>query len=88
MGVSAIYILLVDRNLIRLLIGLEIFTKAVTLILAVAGYATGKGNLVQACIVTLIEIEVVVITIAAGIVIGTWRHTADVNANTLSTMKG
>ena len=52
-----------------MLIGLEILTKAVTLLIIVGGYVTGQMALAQALAITLIVIEVVVIVVAAGIVI-------------------
>ena len=46
--IAGLYCILVTRNLMRVLIGLELLTKAVTLLLIVAGYAVGRVALVQA----------------------------------------
>lgn len=64
------YSLIVTRNLIRVLISLEILMKAVTLIIIAAGYVTGQTSLTQALIISIIIIEVVVIAVAASIVVG------------------
>ena len=40
--VAGLYCMLVTRNLIRALIGVEILTKAVTLLIILAGYVTGQ----------------------------------------------
>ncbi len=88
LGVAAVYAILASRNLIRILIGLELLTKAVTLLLAVAGYVAGRMALAQTFIITLIVIEVVVIAVAAGIVIGVHRHNQDLDAGKLKRLRG
>jgi len=64
--ITGIYCLLVTRNLLRVLIALEVLTKAVTLLLILAGYLSGQLPLAQAFVITLIIIEVVVVVVAAG----------------------
>ena len=88
LSVVALYCILASRNLIRILIGLELLTKAVTLLLAVAGYLTGRMAVAQTFIITLIVIEVVVIAVAAGIVLGVYRHNHDLDAGKLSNLRG
>ena len=83
-----VYCLVVSRNLIRILVGIELLTKAVTLMLVLAGAVTGRIAQVQALIITLIVIEVVAITVAAGIVIGAFRQTGTVDAKALTDLKG
>ena len=86
--VVGLYCLVVSRNLIRILIGLEILTKAVTLLLALGGYASGRMAQAQSFIVVLIAIEVVVIAVAAGIVIGAHEHQGDLDARQLRQLRG
>jgi NADH:ubiquinone oxidoreductase subunit K len=86
--VVGLYCLVVSRNLIRILIGLEILTKAVTLLLALGGYASGRMAQAQSFIVVLIAIEVVVIAVAAGIVIGAHEHQGDLDARRLRQLRG
>jgi NADH:ubiquinone oxidoreductase subunit K len=83
-----VYCLVVSRNLIRILVGIELLTKSVTLLLALAGAVTGRMAQVQALIITLIVIEVVAITVAAGIVIGAFRQTGTIDAKALTDLKG
>jgi len=87
-AVAAAYCLLVSRNLIRILIALELLTKAVTLLLAIGGYYSGQVALAQSFIITLIVIEVVVIAVAAGIVIGAYRHNGNLDVRSLQNLKG
>jgi NADH-quinone oxidoreductase subunit K len=72
--IIGLYCILVSYNLIRVLVGIEVLMKAVTLLVIVAGSVTGHTALAQAIVITLIVIEVVVVTIAAGIIIGIWRY--------------
>jgi len=88
LSVTALYCVLISRNLIRILIGLELLIKAVTLLIALAGYLTGRMALAQTFIITMIVIEVVVIAVAAGIVIGVHRHNQSLDVRTLRNLKG
>ena len=88
LSVAALYGILASRNLIRILICLELLTKAVTLLIAVAGYLTGRMAVAQTFIITMIVIEVVVIAVAAGIVIGVHRHNHDLDARRLNNLRG
>lgn len=86
--ITGLYCIIVTKNLMRTLIGLEILTKAVTLLLIVAGYTTGRVAQAQAFVITLIVIEVVVIAIAAGVVLSVFRHTGSIDAKNLRNLKG
>lgn len=86
--IAGFYCIVVTRNLIRTLIGLEILTKAVTLLIIVAGYVTGHTALAQAFAITLIIIEVVVLAVAAGIIINVFRHTDSLDARNLQNLRG
>ena len=86
-GIAA-YCLLATRNLIRVLIALELFTKAVTLLIVAAGAAAGKMALGQSLVITLIVVEVVVIAVAAGVVIGSYQHTHALDARGMRELRG
>ena len=88
LAVTALYCILFSRNLIRILIGLELLIKAVTLLIALSGHITGHMALAQSMIITMIVIEVVVIAVAAGIVIGAHRHNQSLDVRTLRKLKG
>lgn len=88
MFMVGLYALIVTRNLIRVLIALEILTKAATLLMLLAGYVTGRTALAQSLVITMIAIEVVVIAIAAGIVIGVFKRNNSLDARNLQNLKG
>jgi len=85
---TGIYCLLVTRNMMRILLGLEILTKGVTLLLAGVGYLSGNMATVQAFIITVIIIEVVVFVVAAGIMLGAFRHNNTLDTRKLNNLKG
>jgi NADH-quinone oxidoreductase subunit K len=85
---TGLYCIIVTRNFIRVLIGMEILTKSVTLLLIIAGYVTGNPGLAQAYVITLIVIEVVVITVAAGLILGVFNHTHSLDVTKLRNLKG
>jgi len=85
---AGIYLVLASRNLVRILIGIELLTKSVTLLIVEAGALTGRFGLAQALVITLIVVEVVAITIAAGIVVSAHRAIGSVDAKALTLLKG
>jgi NADH:ubiquinone oxidoreductase subunit K len=78
----------VTFNLIRALIGLELLIKAVTLLLILVGYVTGHEALAQSLVITLIVMEVVIIAVAAGIILGLHRHNKGLDVRHLRSLKG
>ncbi|MDD5439289.1 MAG: NADH-quinone oxidoreductase subunit K [Candidatus Omnitrophica bacterium] len=71
--IAGIYCILATRRLIRIMIGLELLTKGVTLLLIAVGYLMNNTGLTQALVITLIVIEVVVIATMGGIVLSVYR---------------
>ena len=86
-GIGA-YSLIVTRNLIRILISIEILTKGVTLLLIGAGYVSGHIAEASAYVVTMIIIEVVLLAIATGIVLGVYRKNETLDTRKLNNLKG
>ena len=86
--VTGLYCIVVTRNLIRSLIGIELLTKGVTLLFIVIGHITGQTGLAQAMVITMIVIEVVVIVIAGGIILSAYRHYESLDTKNLRNFKG
>lgn len=85
---TGVYCIARTRSLIRVLIGMEIITKAVTLLLIAAGRAAGRMGLAQSLVITLIVLEVAVIVVAVSIVLGVSRATGSVDASAIEEIKG
>ena len=86
--VAGFYCIIVTRNSIRVLIGIELLSKAVTLMIILAGHVTGRTALAQALVITFIIIEVVVLAVAAGVVLGIFRRHNSLDTRNLRSMKG
>ena len=86
--IIGIYCILATFNLIRVLIGMELLIKAVTLLIVVAGYITGRTALAQAMVITLIVIETVIVTVAVGVVLGIHRYHGTLDVRTIRSLKG
>ncbi len=88
MFITGIYCVMVAHNFIRVLIGLEILTKGVTLLIILAGYVTGRVALAQALAITLIVIEVVVIAVASGVIVSVFKRNHSLDVTMLRNLKG
>jgi multisubunit Na+/H+ antiporter MnhC subunit len=86
--IAGLYCVVATFNLIRAVIGLELMTKAVTLLIIIAGYATGQTGLAQALAITLIVIEVVIMVVAMGVILSVFRHNKTVDARLIRNVKG
>jgi len=86
--IIGLYGVLATINLVRAIIGLEIMTKAVTLLLILVGYVTGHTGLAQALAITLIVIEVVVIAVAVGVILCVFERNKTIDARLLRKVKG
>jgi NADH:ubiquinone oxidoreductase subunit K len=83
-----IYSILVTRNLLRTIIGVEILIKGVTLLFIVVGYITNQTALTQSLVITIIVIEVVVMVIAGGIALSMFRNIDSIDTRNLRKLKG
>ena len=86
--ICGLYCILVSRNLIRAIIGLELLVKAATLLVIVAGSVTGRAAVTQAMVITIIVVEVVVTAIAGGIALRVFRHNNSLDIRELKKLKG
>jgi NADH:ubiquinone oxidoreductase subunit K len=83
-----LYCLLSMRNLIKLLIGIEIIAKGVLLALISASYAHGVILTGQSLAITFIVVEVSVVAVALALVINLFRHTGSLDVKKLTKLKG
>jgi NADH-quinone oxidoreductase subunit K len=88
LSVIGFYSLMVTRNLIRVLIGLEILTKGVTLLFIIVGHVTGQIALAQALVITMIVIEVVIVVVGGGIILSIYRNEESLDVKNIRTLKG
>ncbi len=79
-----LYCLLISKNMIRQIIGLEIMSKACLLAVILSGAATNNINLAQAIAITMILIEVMVVAISLSIVFKFYKATGSIDLKKLS----
>ncbi len=85
---TGLYTLLFSRNLIRLLIGLEIVIKAVTLMLVSVAWSTGSQALGQSLFITMLVIEVVVAVIILAFIVNVYRYNETLDVRSLTRLRG
>jgi NADH-quinone oxidoreductase subunit K len=66
---TGLYALIARSNLIKMVMGLELLGKSVSLIFILGGYLSGDTGISQAVVFTLITIEAVVAGLALALVI-------------------
>jgi multisubunit Na+/H+ antiporter MnhC subunit len=88
MLIVGFYCVVTTRNLIRTLIGLEILSKSVSLLIIIAGDRVGQMALAQSLVITFIVIEVVVLAVATAIILSIYRHHRSIDRSVLTHLKG
>ena len=76
------------KNMVKLLIGIEIIAKGVTLALVATGYAQDNLMLAQSLVISVIVVDVAVIATALAIIISINRHTKSLDVRKLTKLKG
>lgn len=82
------YGLLVARNLIKVVIALQILAKAAVLAVIAAGAASGQVNLGQSLALTVIVADTVVAVIGLALVVQVRRRIGTLDIRELSRLKG
>lgn len=85
---AGFYSIIVTRNLMRILMSIEILTKAVTLVMIGAGYQTGKMGAAQSFVITIIIMEVMLLVIATGILFGIYKNTGSLSTEGINHLRG
>jgi NADH:ubiquinone oxidoreductase subunit K len=85
---TGFYGLLACRNLIKLIIAMQILVKAAILALVTAGTAGGQVNLGQSLAITAIVADTVVAVVAMALAVQIRRRTGTLDVRALSTLRG
>lgn len=83
-----LYCLLASRNMLRLIIGIEILSKACILALMASGQALGNVNLAQTLAITMIAVEVVVVAVALALFVKYYGVTGTLDVWKMNKLKG
>ncbi len=85
---AGFYGLLVSRNLIKIVIALQILVKAALLALVAAGNVSGQINLGQSLAITVIVADTVVAVIGIALGVQIRRHVGTLDVRDLSKLRG
>ncbi|HEX2909144.1 MAG TPA: NADH-quinone oxidoreductase subunit K [Phototrophicaceae bacterium] len=83
-----LYGLLILRNLIKVIVALQILVKGAVLALVAAGSLSGQTNLGQSLAVTLIVADTVVAVVGLALAVQVRRRLGSLDINKLSTLRG
>lgn len=83
-----LYGLMISRNLIKIVIAMQILVKAALLGLIVAGIFSGQTNLGQSLAITVIVADTIVAVIGMALAIQIQRKLNSLDVNTLSQLRG
>ncbi|HON06100.1 MAG: NADH-quinone oxidoreductase subunit K [candidate division TA06 bacterium ADurb.Bin131] len=81
------YCIFTRRSMIRLLIGIEIISKAICLFIISGSYPQGTA-VAQVLVITVIVIEVCVMAVGLGLVINAYRRSKSIDVRDFSNLKG
>lgn len=90
LGLLAIgfYTLLTVRNLIKVVVGLQILVKAAVLALVLAGSANGRMSEAESLAVTVIVADTVVAVIGMALAVQVRRRTGSLDVRDLASLRG
>ena len=83
-----VYMLILYRNLLRLIIGVEIVSKGVTLIFLAAGVYRQDIGFIQSLLVTFIIVETVLAAIMLALAVRAQKIYRSLDIRNLSTLRG
>jgi NADH-quinone oxidoreductase subunit K len=83
-----LYCLLITRNLIKLVVALQIMVKAAVLGLVVAGNVSGQVQLSQSLAITVIVADTVVAVIGLALAVQVRRQLGTLDVGDLSQLRG
>ncbi|MCX5748904.1 MAG: NADH-quinone oxidoreductase subunit K [Candidatus Saganbacteria bacterium] len=80
--------LLSSRNMIRMIIGIEIMARAATYSFIYFGFLNGNTSLSQAAVITVIVVEVVVSATALALIMNIYKSGRTLDVRRLTKLKG
>lgn len=83
-----LFCLLAMKNLIKLLIGVELLSKGIMLALIATGFEKNNILTSQSLAISFIVVEVSVLATAMAMIINMYRHTKSLDVQHLSNLKG
>jgi NADH:ubiquinone oxidoreductase subunit K len=82
-----LYALLISRNMIKLVVALQILVKGAMLGLVLAGRINGQIALAQSMAVTVIVADTIVAVVALALIVQVRRHFGSLDIKALTTLR-
>lgn len=82
-----IYGLLILRNLIKIVVALQVFAKATMLIMVAAGALSGKPAIGQSLAITVIVADTVIVVVALALAIQVRRWCGTLDTKSITTLR-
>jgi len=82
-----IFTLMTGRNMLKMLIGLEVIVQGIVLSLVNGGYINGNVVLGQSMAITVIAVDVVIVAIGLSLVVLTYRIYKSSEVDTITHLK-
>ncbi|MDT8897021.1 MAG: NADH-quinone oxidoreductase subunit NuoK [Thermanaerothrix sp.] len=82
-----IYAIIVSRNLIKVVVGLQIMVKGVLLAFVLAGRASGNIGLGQSLALTVIVVDTIVAVVALALTVQVRRRFGSLDPQDLTTLR-
>lgn len=86
--IAGCYCLMRTYHIIKIIIGIEVAMKAVTLFIAYAGYVNKEMGIAQSFIITVIVVEVVIAVVLAGISLNLYKKYKSMDLRNIRKLKG
>lgn len=83
-----LYCVISQRNLIKIVIGLQIMGKAVILNFITAGYYQNNSGIAQAIVMTAILIDAIVAAVLLALIVNMFRINMEILADKIARLKG
>lgn len=83
-----LYCVIAQRNLIKIIIGIEIMGKAVILNFITGGFYQNNTGIAQAIVVTAILIDAVIVAVILALIVNVFRLKRGILADRMAQLKG
>lgn len=82
-----LYALLISRNLIKIIVGLQLLVKGAMLALIAAGQVAGQAEVGESLALTVIVADTIVAVVGLSIAVQVRRHFGTLDVKALSTLR-
>lgn len=86
--ICGIYSIMITRNFMKVVVGIELLFEAVKLLILLAGHTIGHMATAQALVINIIVVEAVAVSVTLCIIIKVYKHNQSLDVRKLRELKG